>query len=304
MTREFAGERLARVVCGDREMLDEAGDRRASPVRSPRRRSSWSPRGVRRVRAAASRARRRAVVTGLGDFIAAEAARRVGLEVVRARGRLGPGGSHGTGGGGGVAAGATSWSGKRMSGRARLIVVKVGGGLSADRRRARRGRRRAGRRPAGGIASWSCRRRPVRRRRARVRARSSGSPPTRRTGWRSSRWISTPTCWPSASRAPRSSRSPARSPRRSARPGVAVLAPYRWMRAADVLPHTWDATSDSVAAFVAGALDAERLVLVKPDGRRAAAPSSPMRASNRCGRRGCPAVVVGWERVEEALGRG
>jgi aspartokinase-like uncharacterized kinase len=46
--------------------------------------------------------------------------------------------------------------------------------------------------------------------------------------------------------------------------GVAVLAPSRWMRAADVLPHTWDATSDSVAAFVAGALDAERLVLVKP----------------------------------------
>ena len=46
--------------------------------------------------------------------------------------------------------------------------------------------------------------------------------------------------------------------------GVAILAPSRWMRAADVLPHTWDATSDSVAAFVAGALDAEQLVLVKP----------------------------------------
>lgn len=46
--------------------------------------------------------------------------------------------------------------------------------------------------------------------------------------------------------------------------GVAVLAPSRWMRAADVLPHTWDATSDSVAAFVAGALDAVHLVLVKP----------------------------------------
>jgi 5-(aminomethyl)-3-furanmethanol phosphate kinase len=45
---------------------------------------------------------------------------------------------------------------------------------------------------------------------------------------------------------------------------VAVLAPSRWLRAADPLPHTWDATSDSVAAFVAGALDAVRLVLVKP----------------------------------------
>ena len=46
--------------------------------------------------------------------------------------------------------------------------------------------------------------------------------------------------------------------------GVAVLAPSRWMRSADVLPHTWDATSDSVAAFVAGALDADHLVLLKP----------------------------------------
>jgi len=45
---------------------------------------------------------------------------------------------------------------------------------------------------------------------------------------------------------------------------VAVLAPSRWLRAADPVPHSWDATSDSVAAFVAGALDASRLVLVKP----------------------------------------
>lgn len=45
---------------------------------------------------------------------------------------------------------------------------------------------------------------------------------------------------------------------------VAVLAPSRWMRAADALPHTWEVTSDSIAAFVAGALDAARLVLVKP----------------------------------------
>jgi 5-(aminomethyl)-3-furanmethanol phosphate kinase len=45
---------------------------------------------------------------------------------------------------------------------------------------------------------------------------------------------------------------------------VVVLAPYRWMRAADVLPHSWNATSDSVAAFVAGAFEATRLVLIKP----------------------------------------
>lgn len=45
---------------------------------------------------------------------------------------------------------------------------------------------------------------------------------------------------------------------------VAVLAPYRWLRAADVLPHTWTVTSDSIAAFIAGALDAARLILIKP----------------------------------------
>ncbi len=45
---------------------------------------------------------------------------------------------------------------------------------------------------------------------------------------------------------------------------IPVLAPYRWMFAADVLPHRWEVTSDSIAAFVAGALDADLLVLVKP----------------------------------------
>jgi aspartokinase-like uncharacterized kinase len=45
---------------------------------------------------------------------------------------------------------------------------------------------------------------------------------------------------------------------------VAVLAPSRWMRSADVLPHAWEVTSDSIAAFVAGAMGADRLILIKP----------------------------------------
>ena len=45
---------------------------------------------------------------------------------------------------------------------------------------------------------------------------------------------------------------------------VAVLAPSRWLRSADVLPCSWDVTSDSIAAFVAGAVDAARLILIKP----------------------------------------
>src|SRR5262249_21778983 len=47
---------------------------------------------------------------------------------------------------------------------------------------------------------------------------------------------------------------------------VPVLAPSRWLRDADPLPHSWDVTSDSVAAWLAGAAGARRLVLVKPPG--------------------------------------
>lgn len=43
-----------------------------------------------------------------------------------------------------------------------------------------------------------------------------------------------------------------------------VLAPYRWLHGADPLPHTWDVTSDTIAAWFAGVLDARRIVLIKP----------------------------------------
>jgi aspartokinase-like uncharacterized kinase len=47
---------------------------------------------------------------------------------------------------------------------------------------------------------------------------------------------------------------------------VPVLAPSRWLRAVDPLPHSWRVTSDSIAAWVAGQVGARRLVLVKPAG--------------------------------------
>jgi aspartokinase-like uncharacterized kinase len=47
---------------------------------------------------------------------------------------------------------------------------------------------------------------------------------------------------------------------------VPVLAPARWLREADPLPHSWDVTSDSIAAWVAGQVGARRLVLIKPPG--------------------------------------
>jgi 5-(aminomethyl)-3-furanmethanol phosphate kinase len=45
---------------------------------------------------------------------------------------------------------------------------------------------------------------------------------------------------------------------------VPVLAPSRWLHEVDPLPHSWDVTSDSIAAWVAGMVRAPRLVLVKP----------------------------------------
>jgi probable H4MPT-linked C1 transfer pathway protein len=78
-SRGFAGERLARVVCADREMLDDAAiDAIAESVAESQLES---------VVAAVARVRGRhpsldiAVVAGLGDFIAAAAAERSGLRV-------------------------------------------------------------------------------------------------------------------------------------------------------------------------------------------------------------------------------
>ena len=42
-----------------------------------------------------------------------------------------------------------------------------------------------------------------------------------------------------------------------------VLAPFRWLHAADPLPHGWHVTSDSIAAWVSARLSARRLVLLK-----------------------------------------
>lgn len=86
-TAQFAGERLARVVCADREMIDDfeiSGIANAIAEAQIER----IVLGVRHVRARWPTVDR-AIVTGLGDFIAAEAARRAGLEVTALSDRLG-----------------------------------------------------------------------------------------------------------------------------------------------------------------------------------------------------------------------
>ena len=86
-TREYAGERLARVVCADREILDDGAidDIAIALTRAQ----------LHSVVAAIEAIRSRspgvdtAVVTGLGDFIAAAAARAAGLRVLPLADRLG-----------------------------------------------------------------------------------------------------------------------------------------------------------------------------------------------------------------------
>jgi 5-(aminomethyl)-3-furanmethanol phosphate kinase len=78
--------------------------------------------------------------------------------------------------------------------------------------------------------------------------------------------------------------------------GAVVLAPSRWMRSADVLPHSWDVTSDSIAAFVAGALDARRLILIKPDSA-AAEPVDPYFFTTLPS--GLSHSIIGADRIED-----
>jgi probable H4MPT-linked C1 transfer pathway protein len=85
--RAFAGERLARVVCADREMLTDA-DVDAIARALVDAQATTVAEAVRRV-AARYRPITTAVVTGLGDFIAARAAAQAGLAVTRLAERLG-----------------------------------------------------------------------------------------------------------------------------------------------------------------------------------------------------------------------
>lgn len=92
-TREFSGERLARIVCADRDLLDEAALSRIATAIAAAQVARIAA-SIRRV-AARHPSLRTAVVTGLGAFVAHAAARDAGLDVVELPSELGPsGGRH------------------------------------------------------------------------------------------------------------------------------------------------------------------------------------------------------------------
>jgi 5-(aminomethyl)-3-furanmethanol phosphate kinase len=53
---------------------------------------------------------------------------------------------------------------------------------------------------------------------------------------------------------------------------IPVLAPYGWLRESDPLPHSWDVTSDSIAAWIAARVGARELVLIKPSAHNEQSP--------------------------------
>jgi probable H4MPT-linked C1 transfer pathway protein len=277
-SREFAGERLARAICADREMVNEAGVTAIA--------NALAAAQIERIGAAITTVRARhhglhtAVVTGLGAFIADRAARQAGLDVVSLASALGDDAARCAP----AASVALLLDREAVGSRLRTLtrprtlkgplsvghrsidtVVKLGGGLLAYE----------GSLdtvlnvladvardeplliiPGGGPFADA-----VREQDARLTLTDDAA-----------HWMAVLGMDQYAhvivSRMPRAvlvtdatEMSTALASRR-----IPVLAPYAWLRRADPLPHSWEVTSDSIAAWIARAIGASRLVLVKPPG--------------------------------------
>jgi probable H4MPT-linked C1 transfer pathway protein len=274
-TREFAGERLARAICADRDMLDAAGVTAIADALAAAQ--------VTRIADAIVKVRGRhggldtVVATGLGDFIGRRAALQAGLQVVplasvlgESAARCAPAAS--------VAllleaerrAQASAWTDLTTRGLTPALyaavvqtVVKIGGGLLehegcldvvlsviadvahdrpllivpgggpfADAVRAQDDRLGL----SDEAAHWMA-----------VLAMDQYAHLI------ASRLPGATLVWDEAAIA---------SAVRSGR--IPVLAPSSWLRRVDPLPHSWNVTSDSIAAWVARAVGARDLLLIKP----------------------------------------
>jgi probable H4MPT-linked C1 transfer pathway protein len=271
-TREFAAERIARVICADRDLLDATDIGRIADAVAAEQVATIAA-AIGSV-CARHPSLRTAVVTGLGEFIAIDAARAAGLEVVSLAGEIGvdaaryaPAAAVAL-----LCAGGPAKAGHYVDGPAKAghyagidLVIKVGGGLLshidhldrvlrtiADAARSRRVLVV----PGGGPFADTVRAIDVR----------IG------LGDEQAHWMAILAmdqyAHLLAARIPRGIVVHARSAISDAhaRGEVPVVAPSNWLSAADPLPHTWDVTSDSIAAWIAGEVRAPRLVLVKPPG--------------------------------------
>ena len=276
-SREFAGERIARIVCADREMLD---DRAISAIAD-----AVADAQVDLIGRAIARVRERhetlqtAVVTGLGSFIAARAARQAGLSVIQLADALGVDGARcapaaavalllerDNGGVSPLRSGLTP--NDSLAAPARVdTIFKIGGSLLAYRELL-----------ASTLASII-----EAATHARVAIVPGGGPfadAVRDVDRRfhldddSAHWMAVLAMdqYAHLLAGMRAELTIATSEREIASAiasrRVPVVAPYRWLRDADPLPHTWGVTSDSISAWIASALGAMQLVLVKPPGAR------------------------------------
>jgi (4-(4-[2-(gamma-L-glutamylamino)ethyl]phenoxymethyl)furan-2-yl)methanamine synthase len=271
-TREFAGERLARVVCADREMLD---DRAISEIAD-----SLAGAQVDRLTEALARILSRypsltkAVVAGLGAFIAETAAERMGLDVAPLAEELGEAAARaapaaavallvdGVHGGGAARTPATPLHSGPHNHRVVDAVVKLGGSLlktPAMLRTVLGAIAEAARRhtivvvPGGGPFADA-----VREVDQRFRLRDDAA-----------HWMAVLAMDQYAQFVAASLEGGELATNRAAiaarvtQGRIPVLAPFRWLQEIDPLPHSWEVTSDSIAAWAAGALGARQLVLVK-----------------------------------------
>ena len=288
-SREFAGERIARVVCADREMLD---DRAISAIAD-----AVADAQVDLIGRAIARVHERhktlqtAVVTGLGSFIATRAARQAGLSIIQLADALGTDGArcapaaavalllerhHG----GTAAFRDQPNDSARLTSRPEAVpildsrfpipgivhtVFKVGGSLLAHPELLAS--------TLAAIVDASIN--------ARVAIVPGGGPfadAVRDADRRfhldddTAHWMAVLATdqYAHLLAGMRTELTIATSEREVesaiASGHVPVVAPYRWLRDADPLPHTWDVTSDSISAWIASALGAKQLVLVKPPG--------------------------------------
>ena len=250
-TPACAGDRLARALCSDRELLDDQAITALADGLA-RAQDGRVSAAIARV-AARHPSLRRAVVAGVGAFIAARAARAAQLEVSDLS----------TAFGGQASRCAPAAAVGMLFARSEVqVVVKVGGSLLAHDGALGRllelldGASATLIVPGGGPFADAVR-----------DAYARGDVDDEAAHWMAvlamDQYAELLT-----RRLPRAVRVTTSSQARAALASgrVPVLAPSGWLREADPLPHSWSVTSDSIAAWVAGQAGASVLVLVKAPG--------------------------------------